>query len=182
MTDSTSALSYDSLKQYIREIPDYPKPGILFYDITTLIKEKLGLARVIDGMTEHFINKKVDLVVGMEARGFIFGPAVAYRLNAGFIPIRKPRKLPGETVKHTYKLEYGEDTLEIHKDAIQKAQRVLIVDDLLATGGTAVAATELVKQLGGDICGVAFVIELDFLNGRAKLAGQDVFSLLHYDK
>ena len=118
-------MSYDGLKEYIREIPDYPKPGILFYDITTLIKEKAGLAKVIDGISEHFINYKVDLVVGMEARGFIFGPAVAYRLNAGFIPIRKPRKLPGETVKHTYKLEYGEDTLEIHKDAIQKAQRVL---------------------------------------------------------
>jgi adenine phosphoribosyltransferase len=182
MADSTLAESYDSLKQYIREIQDYPKPGILFYDITTLIKEKAGLAKVIDGIAEHFINYKVDLVVGMEARGFIFGPAVAYRLNAGFIPIRKPRKLPGETVKHTYKLEYGEDTLEIHKDAIQKAQRVLVVDDLLATGGTAVAATELVKQLGGSICGIGFVIELDFLNGRDKLKDHDVFSLLHYDK
>jgi adenine phosphoribosyltransferase len=175
-------VSYDGLKEYIREIPDYPKPGILFYDITTLIKEKAGLAKVIDGISEHFINYKVDLVVGMEARGFIFGPAVAYRLNAGFIPIRKPRKLPGETVKHTYKLEYGEDTLEIHKDAIQKAQRVLVVDDLLATGGTAVAATELVKQLGGSVCGIGFVIELDFLSGRDKLKDFDVFSLLHYDK
>jgi adenine phosphoribosyltransferase len=182
MTDRTPAVSYESLKEYIREIQDYPKPGILFYDITTLIKEKLGLARVIDGIAEHFINYNIDLVVGMEARGFIFGPAVAYRLNAGFIPIRKPRKLPGETVKHTYKLEYGEDTLEIHKDAIQKAQRVLVVDDLLATGGTAVAATELVKQLGGSICGIGFVIELDFLNGRDKLKDFDVFSLLHYDK
>jgi adenine phosphoribosyltransferase len=182
MAETTPTVSYESLKQYIREIPDYPKPGILFYDITTLIKEKLGLARVIDGITEHYIDKNIDLVVGMEARGFIFGPAVAYRLNAGFIPIRKPRKLPGETVKHTYKLEYGEDTLEIHKDAIQEAQRVLVVDDLLATGGTALAATELVKQLGGDICGISFVIELDFLNGRDKLKGLDVFSLLHYDK
>jgi adenine phosphoribosyltransferase len=181
MADRT-AVSYDGLKEYIREIPDYPKPGILFYDITTLIKEKAGLAKVIDGISEHFINYKVDLVVGMEARGFIFGPAVAYRLNAGFIPIRKPRKLPGETVKHTYKLEYGEDTLEIHKDAIQKAQRVLVVDDLLATGGTAVAATELVKQLGGSVCGIGFVIELDFLSGRDKLKDFDVFSLLHYDK
>jgi adenine phosphoribosyltransferase len=181
MADRT-AVSYDGLKEYIREIPDYPKPGILFYDITTLIKEKAGLAKVIDGISEHFINYKVDLVVGMEARGFIFGPAVAYRLNAGFIPIRKPRKLPGETVKQTYKLEYGEDTLEIHKDAIQKAQRVLVVDDLLATGGTAVAATELVKQLGGSVCGIGFVIELDFLSGRDKLKDFDVFSLLHYDK
>jgi adenine phosphoribosyltransferase len=182
MSETKSAISYESLKQYIREIPDYPKPGILFYDITTLIKEKVGLARVIDGMTEHYIDKDIDLVVGMEARGFIFGPAVAYRLNAGFIPIRKPRKLPGETVKHTYKLEYGEDTLEIHKDAIQKHQRVLVVDDLLATGGTAVAATELVKQLGGKICGIGFVIELDFLGGREKLKEFDLFSLLHYDK
>ncbi|HEX8926100.1 MAG TPA: adenine phosphoribosyltransferase [Terriglobales bacterium] len=182
MAETQPAIRYDSLKEYIREIPDYPKPGILFYDITTLIKEKAGLARVIDGITGHFINKDIDLVVGMEARGFIFGPAVAYRLNAGFIPIRKPRKLPGETVKHTYKLEYGEDTLEIHKDAISKAQRVLVVDDLLATGGTAVAATELVKQLGGEICGIAFVIELDFLNGRDKLKEYDVYSLLHYDK
>jgi adenine phosphoribosyltransferase len=182
MAETQPAPGHESLKQYIREIPDYPKPGILFYDITTLIKEKAGLARVIDGITQHFINKDIDLVVGMEARGFIFGPAVAYRLNAGFIPIRKPRKLPGETVKHTYKLEYGEDTLEIHKDAISKAQRVLVVDDLLATGGTAVAATELVKQLGGEICGIAFVIELDFLKGRDKLQGYDVYSLLHYDK
>jgi adenine phosphoribosyltransferase len=182
MAESKPAASYESLKQYIREIPDYPKPGILFYDITTLIKEKAGLAQVIDGVAEHFINYKVDLVVGMEARGFIFGPAVAYRLKAGFIPIRKPRKLPGETVKHTYKLEYGEDTLEIHKDAIQNAQRVLVVDDLLATGGTAVAATELVKQLGGKVCGIGFVIELDFLNGRDRLKDYDVFSLLHYDK
>ena len=182
MSETNAAIRHDSLKQYIREIPDYPKPGILFYDITTLIKEKAGLARVIDGITEHYINKDIDLVVGMEARGFIFGPAVAYRLNAGFIPIRKPRKLPGETVKHTYKLEYGEDTLEIHKDAIREHQRVLVVDDLLATGGTAVAATELVKQLGGKICGIGFVIELDFLNGREKLKDFDVFSLLHYDK
>ncbi len=182
MAEIQTAANYDSLKRYIREIPDYPKPGILFYDITTLIKEKAGLARVIDGITEHYIHKKVDVVVGMEARGFIFGPAVAYRLNAGFIPIRKPRKLPGETVKHTYKLEYGEDTLEIHKDAIEKAQRVLVVDDLLATGGTAVAATELIRELGGDICGISFVIELDFLNGREKLKDYDVFSLLHYDR
>ncbi|ABF42609.1 adenine phosphoribosyltransferase [Candidatus Koribacter versatilis Ellin345] len=182
MSESTTGPCHDSLKAYVREIPDYPKPGILFYDITTLIKEPVGLARTIDGITEHFLNKNIDLVVGMEARGFIFGPAVAYRLNAGFIPIRKPRKLPGETVKHTYKLEYGEDTLEIHKDAIQKAQRVLVVDDLLATGGTAVAATELVKQLGGEICGIAFVIELDFLNGRERLKDYDVYSLLHYDK
>ncbi len=182
MATPKAAMNYDDLKSIIREIPDYPKPGILFYDITTLIKEKRGLATVIDGITAHFIDKDIDLVVGMEARGFIFGPAVAYRLNAGFIPIRKPRKLPGETVKYTYQLEYGEDTLEIHRDAIRKNQRVLIVDDLLATGGTAAAAIELVKSLGGQICGVAFVIELDFLKGRDKLKDVDIFSLLHYDK
>lgn len=182
MAGPETALNYDFLKSIIRSIPDYPKPGILFYDITTLIKEKRGLATVIDGITAHYIDKDIDLVVGMEARGFIFGPAVAYRLNAGFIPIRKPRKLPGETVKYTYKLEYGEDTLEIHRDAIRQNQRILIVDDLLATGGTAAAAAELVRSLGGNICGVAFVIELDFLNGREKLNDLDVFSLIHYDK
>src|SRR3954469_9131142 len=147
MSESTTGACHDALKQYIREIPDYPKPGILFYDITTLIKEKVGLAKTIDGITEHYINKDIDLVVGMEARGFIFGPAVAYRLNAGFIPIRKPRKLPAETASITYDLEYGSDTLEIHKDAIAPGQRIIIVDDLLATGGTAAACVELARSL-----------------------------------
>ncbi|MGE5113565.1 MAG: adenine phosphoribosyltransferase [Acidobacteriaceae bacterium] len=172
----------DSLKKLVREVPDFPKPGILFYDITTLLKDKLGFARLIDLLTEYYINKDIDLVIGIEARGFIFGPALAYRLNAGFVPVRKPKKLPAETVRWTYELEYGSDTLEIHKDAIQPGQRIVIVDDLLATGGTAKATAELARSLGGEICGLGFVIELDFLNGREKLGNYDVYSLLHYDK
>jgi len=176
------AISADSLKKLIREVPDFPKPGILFYDITTLLKDKAGFAQLIEAMTEPYLNKKIDLVLGIEARGFIFGPALAHRLNAGFVPVRKPKKLPAETVKWTYELEYGQDTLEIHKDAIEPGQCVLIVDDLLATGGTATATAELAKSLGADICGLAFVVELDFLHGREKLANYDVFSVLHYDK
>lgn len=172
----------NSLKQLIREVPDFPKPGILFYDITTLLKDRLGFARLIDSLTEYYLNKDIDLIIGIEARGFIFGPALAYRLNAGFVPVRKPKKLPAETVKWTYDLEYGSDTLEIHKDAIQRGQRVVIVDDLLATGGTAKATAELASSLGADICGLGFVVELDFLKGRDKLSQYDVFSLLHYDK
>ena len=176
------AMDEKSLKKLIREVPDFPKPGILFYDITTLLKDKLGFAQLIDGLTEYYLEKKIDLVLGIEARGFIFGPALAYRLNAGFVPVRKPKKLPAETVKWTYDLEYGSDTLEVHKDAINPGQRVLIVDDLLATGGTAKATAELASSLGADICGLAFVVELDFLNGRKKLEKYDVLSLLHYDK
>src|SRR3954463_8699556 len=156
----------EPLKRLIREVPDFPKKGILFYDITTLLKDKTGFATLIDALAEHYIEKGVDVVVGIEARGFIFGPALAYRLNAGFVPVRKPKKLPAETARITYDLEYGTDTLEIHKDAIQKGQRVVIVDDLLATGGTAKACGELVQSLGGDIAGMAFAVELDFLNGR----------------
>jgi len=172
----------EELKKLIRHIPDYPMPGILFYDITTLIKDRAGFARVVDYMTSPFLDRNVDLVLGMEARGFIFGPAMAYRLNAGFIPVRKPKKLPGETVSHTYDLEYGTDTLEIHKDAIEPGQRVLIVDDLLATGGTAEATAKLASGLGADICGLCFVVELDFLQGRRRLMPYDVFSLLHYNE
>ena len=172
----------DSLKKLIREVPDFPKPGILFYDITTLLKDKLGFARLIDALTEQYLNKDIDLVLGIEARGFIFGPALAYRLNAGFVPVRKPKKLPAECVRWTYDLEYGSDTLEIHKDAIKPGQRIIIVDDLLATGGTAQATAALAKSLGADIKGLAFVVELDFLKGRQKLAGYETFSLLHYDK
>lgn len=172
----------EHLKKLIREVPDFPKKGILFYDITTLLKDKTGFATLIDALSEHFISEKVDLVLGMEARGFIFGPAVAYRLNAGFIPVRKPGKLPAATQKYDYALEYGTNTLEIHKDAIQKGQRVIIVDDLLATGGTAEATAKLAEQLGAEIAGMGFVVELDFLNPRAKLKGYDIFSLLHYDK
>ena len=176
------AMDCESLKKLIREVPDFPKPGILFYDITTLLKDRLGFAQLIDALTERYLNKDIDLVLGIEARGFIFGPALAYRLNAGFIPVRKPRKLPAETVKWTYELEYGSDTLEIHKDSIQRGQRILIVDDLLATGGTAKATAEVASSLGADICGLGFVVELDFLKGRDKLKGYDVFSLLKYDK
>ena len=179
---ASSAMNADGLKQLIREVPDFPKQGILFYDITTLLQDRAGLASLIDQLAAHYAAQKVDVVVGIEARGFIFGPALAYKLNTGFVPVRKPHKLPAETVSFSYDLEYGSNTIEIHKDAIHPGQRVLIVDDLLATGGTAEAATKLVKQLGGEIAGLAFVVELDFLNGRNKLVGYDVMSLLHYDK
>jgi adenine phosphoribosyltransferase len=179
---STEPMDSDGLKKLIREVPDFPKKGILFYDITTLLKDKLGFARLIDALSEHYIGKEIDLVIGMEARGFIFGPALAYRLNAGFVPVRKPGKLPAETEKISYDLEYGSNSLEMHKDAIEPGQRVLIVDDLLATGGTAVATAKLASGLGGQIAGLAFLVELDFLRGREKLAKYDVFSLLHYDR
>ena len=172
----------EPLKRLIREVPDFPKKGILFYDITTLLKDKTGFATLIDALSENYLERKIDLVLGIEARGFIFGPALAYRLNAGFVPVRKPKKLPAETAKWTYDLEYGTDTLEIHKDAIQSGQRVIIVDDLLATGGTANACASLAQSLGADIAGLGFVVELDFLKGRDKLKGHEVFSLLHYDK
>jgi adenine phosphoribosyltransferase len=176
------AVNCDHLKKMIREVPDFPKKGILFYDITTLLKDKVGFATLIDALSEHYLNEKIDTVLAIEARGFIFGPALAYRLNAGFVPIRKPGKLPAETVRLTYDLEYGQDTLEIHKDAIKPGQRVIIVDDLLATGGTANACARLAKSLGADIAGMGFVVELDFLGGREKFNGTEVFSLLHYDK
>ena len=175
--------NFDSnqLKKLIRGVPDFPKPGILFYDITTLLKDKVGFATLIDELSHRFVGKQIDLVLGIEARGFIFGPALAYRLNAGFVPVRKPKKLPAEVLQWKYALEYGSDTLEIHKDAIKPGQRVVICDDLLATGGTAKAAADMTKQLGGDICGMGFVVELDALKGREKLKDYDVFSLLHYE-
>jgi adenine phosphoribosyltransferase len=169
-----------SLKGLIREIPDFPKPGILFYDITTLLKNAEGLRSVIDRITDHFRDKKVDTVVGIEARGFIFGPAIAYHLGAGFVPVRKPKKLPSEVESYSYDLEYGKDTLEIHRDAVGKGHNVIIADDLLATGGTAEAVVKLVEKLGGNVTGLSFVIELEFLKGRERLAGYDVFSLLKY--
>ena len=172
----------DYLKSRIREVPDFPKPGILFYDITTLLKDKDGFKGVIDGLKNHYRNAGVDLVIGIEARGFIFAPALAYALGAGFVPIRKPKKLPSERVSVSYDLEYGTDSLEIHKDALDPGHRVLIVDDLLATGGTAAAATRLIEQCGGKVAGVGVMVELTFLNGRKKLDGYDVFSLLQYDK
>ena len=172
----------EPLKRLIREVPDFPKPGILFYDITTLLKDKTGFATLIDALSENYLERQIDLVLGIEARGYIFGPALAYRLNAGFVPVRKPKKLPAETAKWTYDLEYGTDTLEIHKDAVRPGQRVIIVDDLLATGGTASACAGLAQSLGADIAGLGFVVELDFLKGREKLKGREVFSLLHYEK
>ena len=172
----------EDLKKLIREVPDFPKPGILFYDITTLLKDKLGLRAVIDGLQHHYQDANVDVVLGVEARGFIFAPALAYALRAGFVPVRKPKKLPAERVSVTYDLEYGTDTLEMHKDAVVKDCRVLIVDDLLATGGTAAATARLVREQGGIVVGVGFVVELTFLNGRKKLGDADVFSLLQYDK
>jgi adenine phosphoribosyltransferase len=172
----------EQLKQLIREVPDFPKPGILFYDITTLLKNGPGFRCVIDGLKNHYQGAGVDAVIGIEARGFIFAPALAYALGAGFVPVRKPKKLPSETVKVTYDLEYGTDSLEMHSDAVGHGHRVLIVDDLLATGGTAAAVARMVEQVGGKVEGIGVVVELTFLNGRNKLPGYDVFSLLKYDK
>jgi adenine phosphoribosyltransferase len=170
------------LKSLIREVPDFPKPGILFYDITTLLKDRAGFRGVIDGLKDHYRDTQVDVVLGIEARGFIFAPALAYAMGAGFVPVRKPKKLPAEVVRVTYDLEYGTDTLEMHQDAVRPGDRVLIVDDLLATGGTAAAAARMVRDVGGVVVGLGFVVELTFLGGRARLSGQDVFSLLAYDK
>ncbi len=178
----TLPINCEPLKTLVRTVPDFPKPGILFYDITTLLKDKAGFATLIDAFAQYYIGKEIDLVLGIEARGFIFGPALAYRLNAGFVPVRKPKKLPAPTAKVTYDLEYGTDSLEIHMDAIKPGQRVVIVDDLLATGGTMEATVKLVNQLGGNIAGLAFAVELDFLKGRDRFPGHDVFSLLHYSE
>lgn len=172
----------DTLKRLIREVPDFPKPGILFYDITTLLKDKEGLRGTIDALKSKYHGAPVDVVIGVEARGFIFAPALAYALGAGFVPVRKPRKLPAACAQISYDLEYGSDTLEVHRDAVGPGSRVLIVDDLLATGGTARAVTQLVEQLGGTVVGLGFVVELTFLGGREKLSGYNVFSLLQYDK
>ena len=182
MAQPSGRTNCDHLKKLIREVPDFPVKGILFYDITTLLKDRVGYATLIDALAEYYLPKKPHLVLGIEARGFIFGPALAYRLNAGFVPLRKPGKLPAETARWDYELEYGKAALEIHRDAIQPKQRVIIVDDLLATGGTAEASVHLAKSLGAEIAGLGFVVELDFLKGRDKLAPYDVYSLLHYDK
>ncbi|HLH37531.1 MAG TPA: adenine phosphoribosyltransferase [Bryobacteraceae bacterium] len=168
------------LKALIREVPDFPKPGILFYDITTLLKDAEGLHLLIDELGAAYAGKGIDKVVGIEARGFIFAPAVAYALNAGFVPVRKPKKLPAVTERVEYQLEYGTDALEIHRDAVDAGENVLIVDDVLATGGTARAVTQLVEKLGGKVAGLGFVIELDFLKGREKLSGYDIRAMLHY--
>ena len=168
------------LKKHIRHVPDFPKAGILFYDITTLLKDADGFKATIDLLATPYVGQGIGVVVGIESRGFILGGAVAERIGAGFIPIRKPGKLPSKALKETYDLEYGKDALEIHHDAVDRGQRVLIVDDVLATGGTAAAATQLVKKLGGELHGLAFLIELIGLNGRAKLAGEKVYSVLQY--
>jgi len=168
------------LKALIREVPDFPKPGILFYDITTLLKDPVGLHWAVDSLANHYIGRVIDLVVGIEARGFIFAPMVAYRLNAGFVPVRKPKKLPAETASVEYSLEYGKDSLEIHRDAIGKGQQVLIIDDLLATGGTAAAVAQLVESQGGNVAGMGFLIELEFLKGKDKLPQYDLHSILKY--
>ncbi len=171
----------ESLRSLIREVPDFPKPGILFYDITTLLKDPQGLQLTVQALDHSVSDKRVDIVAGMESRGFLFGPSLSIRLGTGFALMRKPGKLPAATTTVTYDLEYGSDSLEIHTDAIRPGQRVLIVDDLLATGGTAAAAVKLVEQLGGEVAALAFVVELDFLRGRDRLQGHDVRSLLHYD-
>jgi adenine phosphoribosyltransferase len=170
----------DELKKLIREVPDFPKPGILFYDITTLLKDKTGFRKVIDSLTEHIGPLKPDYILGIEARGFIFAPALAYNLGAGFAPIRKPNKLPAAAERISYELEYGMDTLEVHKDAVHPGARVVIADDLLATGGTSLAAARLVEKIGGTVAGITFVVELDFLKGRDRLTGYPVFSLIQY--
>jgi adenine phosphoribosyltransferase len=168
------------LKQHIRHVPDFPRAGILFYDITTLLRDPQGFKTTVDLLATPYAGQQIEVVVGIESRGFILGAAVAERLAAGFIPIRKPGKLPSTALKESYDLEYGKDALEIHADAVQNGQRVLIVDDVLATGGTAAAATQLIKKLGGELHGLAFLIELIALNGRSKLTGEKVFSVLQY--
>lgn len=170
----------DHLKSKIRHVPDFPKPGILFYDITTLLQDPVGFRDAIDSLSQPFVGKGIDVIVGIESRGFIFGSAVADRLGAGFAPVRKPGKLPSTTVRANYDLEYGSDALEIHDDAVKPGQRVLIVDDLLATGGTAKAASDLVTRLGGQVHALAFLIELGFLNGRDRLAGHTLHTVLTY--
>jgi adenine phosphoribosyltransferase len=171
----------ENLKKLIREVPDFPKEGINFYDITTLLKDAEGFKQTLDALANQYKDQKIDTVIGVESRGFIFAAPLAYQLGAGFVPVRKPKKLPAEKVSVSYDLEYGQDTLEMHKDAVGEGHKVLIVDDLLATGGTARAVVDLVEGLGGEVVSLAFVVELPFLNGRAKFAGHDVFSLLSYD-
>lgn len=172
----------DDLKKHIREVPEFPKPGILFYDITTLLQHPLALRKTVDQFVWFFAEKKIQKVIGIESRGFMFGPIVAYDLNAGFVPVRKPGKLPAEKIRETYELEYGSDSLEMHKDAVQPGENVLIVDDLVATGGTALATARMVEKLGGTVAGLGFIIELTFLDGRKKLEekGYGVQALIKY--
>jgi adenine phosphoribosyltransferase len=171
----------DHLRKLIREVPDFPKKGINFYDITTLLKDAEGLKQTIDALADEFKGEQIDTVIGVESRGFIFAAPLAYHLGAGFVPVRKPKKLPAEKISVSYDLEYGQDTLEMHKDAVGMGHRVLIVDDLLATGGTAKAVVDLVEKMDGKIVGLLFLVELDFLGGRKKFEGYDVRSLIRYD-
>ena len=173
-------MTMDQLKAKIRSVPDFPKAGILFYDITTLLQDAAGFHAAIDSLAIPFQDQGIEVVVAVESRGFIFGAAVADRIGAGFTPVRKPGKLPSTTVRCSYALEYGTDSLEMHRDAVRQGQRVLIVDDLLATGGTARATTDLVKELGGEVYALAFLIELAALNGRQRLAGERIHSVLKY--
>jgi adenine phosphoribosyltransferase len=168
------------LKTKIRHVPDFPKPGILFYDITTLLNDAEGFRDMVDALSRPYHEQRIEQVVGIESRGFILGAAVANALGAGFVPIRKPGKLPSRCYREEYALEYGTDGLEIHEDAVRAGQRVLVVDDVLATGGTAKAASGLVRRIGGELVGLSFLIELNFLNGRDKLVGEDVYSVLQY--
>ena len=170
----------DDLKQHIREIPDFPKPGILFYDITTLLQNPLALRKTVDRFVWLFSHQQVDKVIGIESRGFMFAPILAYNLNAGFVPVRKPGKLPGQVVRQSYDLEYGSDSLEMHDDAIEPGDRVLIVDDLLATGGTARACADLASRFAGEVVGFGFIVELTFLAGRKRLDGYSIESLISY--
>ncbi|MBI4484355.1 MAG: adenine phosphoribosyltransferase [Acidobacteria bacterium] len=170
----------EEFKRIIREVPDFPKPGIVFYDLTTLFKDASAFRSAVDSLAAHYHDRAIDVIVGIESRGFIIGSCLAYQLGAGFVPVRKLGKLPAETVRQTYSLEYGSDSVEVHKDAIQPGQRVLICDDLIATGGTAAAVGELVKKLRGDLVGFSFLVELEFLNGRRKLDSCEVFSLIRY--
>lgn len=175
--------NYEYVREHVRQVPDFPKPGILFLDITTAIKDKKAMQSMVDFLYEKLKDEKVDYIAGIESRGFIFGAALAYKLNAGFITIRKPNKLPAETIKESYSLEYGTDTIEMHADALKKGDRVVVIDDLLATGGTAVAACNLCRKAGAEVVASAFIIELDPLKGREKLENNDikVISMLNYD-
>ena len=174
---------FDYVREHVRMVPDFPKKGIMFLDITTAAKDAKSMQKMVDFLYEQFKDEKVDYVAGIESRGFIFGAPLAYKLNAGFIPIRKPNKLPAETIKETYSLEYGTDTIEMHADALKPGDRVIVIDDLLATGGTAAAACNLVKRVGADVVASAFIIELDPLKGREKIeaGGVKVISMLNYD-
>ena len=173
-------MTTDDLAKYIRDVPDFPKKGILFKDITTLLKDPAAFRSAVDRLADRFADQNVDLVVGIESRGFIFGGAVACKLGAGFVPVRKPGKLPAETLKEEYALEYGTDAVEIHTDAVPPGRRVLLLDDLLATGGTMAATCRLVERLNGVIVAVAFLIELTFLNGREKLRDYEIFSMIEF--